>query len=110
MNAAALSFTVLTIVFALVGAIFFFAGTLGLLRLPDFYCRTHAATKCDTVGAGSLLVALAILSGPDPSTWKIAVLAALVLIFSPTSGHALARAAHRTGLAPRHLGEEGDRQ
>ncbi len=100
----------LTVVFAGIGAIFFLVGTLGLLRLPDFFCRTHAATKCDTVGAGSLLVALAILNGSDPSTWKIAVLAVLVLIFSPTSGHALARAAHRTGLTPWHPSEEGDRQ
>jgi monovalent cation/proton antiporter MnhG/PhaG subunit len=76
------------------------AGTLGLLRLPDFFSRTHAATKCDTIGAGSLLVALAIFNGLDASTWKILALAALVILSSPTVGHALARAAHRTGLKP----------
>jgi multicomponent Na+:H+ antiporter subunit G len=90
----------LTIVLALFGALFFLVGTLGLLRLPDFFSRTHAATKCDTVGAGSLLVALAIFNGLDASTWKILALAALVLLSSPTIGHALARAAHRTGLKP----------
>jgi multicomponent Na+:H+ antiporter subunit G len=90
----------LTIVLALFGAFFFLVGTLGLLRLPDFFSRTHAATKCDTVGAGSLLVALAIFNGLDASTWKILALAALVLLSSPTIGHALARAAHRTGLKP----------
>ncbi len=83
-----------------IGALFFFVGTLGVLRLPDFFCRTHAATKCDTVGAGSVLIALAILNGLDASTVKIVVLAALILLSSPTSGHALARAAHRTGLEP----------
>jgi multicomponent Na+:H+ antiporter subunit G len=88
----------LTVVLALFGALFFLVGTLGLLRLPDFFSRTHAATKCDTVGAGSLLVALAIFNGLDASTWKILALAALVLLSSPTVGHALARAAHRTGL------------
>lgn len=88
----------LTIVLAVFGALFFFVGTLGLLRLPDFFARTHAATKCDTIGAGSLLVALAVFNGLDASTWKILALAGLVLISSPTIGHALARAAHRTGL------------
>jgi monovalent cation/proton antiporter MnhG/PhaG subunit len=88
----------LTIVLALFGALFFLVGTLGLLRLPDFFSRTHAATKCDTVGAGSVLVALAIFNGLDASTWKIIALAVLVLLSSPTVGHALARTAHRTGL------------
>ena len=90
----------ITVVLGGVGAFFFLVGTLGLLRLPDFYSRTHAATKCDTVGAGTLLVALAIYRGFDPESLKIIVLAILVFISSPTAGHALARAAYRTGLAP----------
>ena len=88
----------LVVVFAGIGALFFFAGTLGMLRLPDFFARTHAATKCDTVGAGSLLLALAIHSGLNDASLKIVALAALILISSPTAGHALACAAHRTGL------------
>jgi len=90
----------LTIVFAVIGTLFFLVGTIGVLRLPDFFCRTHAATKCDTVGAGSLLLALAIYNGPDVSTLKIVVLAGLVLLSSPTAGHAIARAAYRTGFRP----------
>lgn len=88
----------LTVVLAGIGMLFFFVGTLGMLRLPDFYARTHASTKCDTVGAGSILLALAILNGPDVSTLKILMLAALIFISSPTAGHALARGAHRSGL------------
>ncbi len=95
-----------TVVLAGLGALFFLVGTIGLLRLPDFYSRTHAASKCDTVGAGSLLLALAVLNGADVSGLKIITLAALVLLTSPTIGHALARAAYRTGLVPWHT-EEG---
>jgi len=82
------------------GAFFFLVGTLGLLRFPDFYARTHAATKCDTVGAGSILLALVILRAPEPDTLKLIVLAGLVFLSSPTVAHALARAAYRTGLVP----------
>jgi monovalent cation/proton antiporter MnhG/PhaG subunit len=82
----------------LIGVLFFLAGTLGLLRLPDCYARIHAVSKCDTVGAGAILLALALLVGPDPNALKIVVLLVLVLLSSPTSGHALARAAHLTGL------------
>lgn len=98
----------LTIALAALGALFFLAGTLGLLRLPDFYSRVHAATKCDTVGAGAILLALAIHVAPHPEALKILALLLLVLLSSPTSGHALARAAHHTGLEPWRRPEEGD--
>jgi multicomponent Na+:H+ antiporter subunit G len=90
-----------TVALAAAGALFFLAGTLGLLRLPDFYSRVHAVTKCDTVGAGGILLALALHVAPHPEAFKIAMLLALVLLSSPTSGHALARAAHATGLRRR---------
>lgn len=90
----------LTIALAAIGALFFLAGTLGLLRLPDFYARVHAATKCDTVGAGAILLALVIHVAPHPEALKIIALLILVLLSSPTSGHALARAAHDAGLEP----------
>lgn len=90
----------LVVVLACIGAFFFLVGTLGLLRFPDYYCRTHAATKCDTVGAGSILLALALLRGLEPDMPKLLLLAVLVLLCSPTAGHALSRAAYRTGLKP----------
>lgn len=90
----------LVVVFACVGAFFFLVGTLGLLRFPDYYSRTHATTKCDTVGAGSILLALALLRGLEPDMPKLLLLAGLVLLSSPTAGHALSRAAYRTGLKP----------
>lgn len=90
----------IAVVLAGIGALFFFVGTVGLLRLPDFYSRAHATSKCDTVGAGSLLLALAVLGDIDTASAKTIVLAALVLLTSPTIGHSLARAAYRTGLTP----------
>ncbi|NGP52679.1 monovalent cation/H(+) antiporter subunit G [Thioalkalivibrio sp. XN8] len=91
----------IVVALALFGAAFFLAGTLGLLRLPDFYTRAHAVSKCDTVGAGSILLALALYVAPQPEALKILLLLLLVLLSSPTSCHALAHAAHHTGLEPR---------
>jgi monovalent cation/proton antiporter MnhG/PhaG subunit len=88
------------VVLASIGAFFFLVGTLGLMRFPDFYARTHAATKCDTVGAGAVLLALALLRGLDPDSPKLLLLAGLILLSSPTAAHALARAAFRTGHVP----------
>ena len=96
----------LVMTLACVGAAFFCVGTLGLLRLPDFYTRAHAVSKCDTVGAGSILLALALYVAPHPEALKILVLLSLVLLSSPTSCHALAHAAHHTGLEPRGTASE----
>jgi len=39
----------------LVGAFFFFAGTVALLRFPDVYTRLHALAKADNLGLGCVL-------------------------------------------------------
>lgn len=90
----------LAVPLALVGCGFFLAGTVGLLRLPDFYTRAHAAAKCDAVGAGMILLAVAIVAGSLAESAKVVALAILVVVSGPTIAHALARAAWRTGLAP----------
>jgi monovalent cation/proton antiporter MnhG/PhaG subunit len=82
------------------GCGFFLAGTIGLLRLPDFYCRLHATTKCDPIGAVLILSGAALLSGPETSTIRILALIALIVITSPTAGHALARAGWHSGQVP----------
>ncbi len=89
----------ISIIFILLGIFFFIVGTVGILRFPDFYCRTHAATKCDTLGAGSiLLLGVAIYEQLSFDAFKAIALVVLVMLTSPTVGHAIARAAYRRGL------------
>lgn len=90
----------ITITFTLLGVFFFIVGTAGIIRLPDFFSRTHPATKCDTLGAGSILIGLAILEKFSPEAIKLIVLAGFILMTSPTVGHALARSGYKTGLKP----------
>jgi multicomponent Na+:H+ antiporter subunit G len=42
------------------GAAFFFAGTVGLLRFPDTFTRLHALTKADNLGLGFVILGLAL--------------------------------------------------
>ncbi len=44
----------------IIGALFTLIGSLGLLRMPDFFTRLHGPSKATTVGIGSLLVASAL--------------------------------------------------
>ena len=89
----------ISIILMLLGIFFFVVGTVGVLRLPDFYCRTHAATKCDTLGAGSILLGVVIYEQFSFDAFKAMALVFLILLTSPTAGHAIARAAYRRGLA-----------
>ena len=61
-----------TVLLVAAGAVFFLAGTVGLLRFPDPLSRLHALTKADNLGLG--LVVLGLLPQAD------GVLAALKLI------------------------------
>ena len=83
-----------------VGFAFILAGVIGILRLPDFYTRLHAVGKCDTLGVGFMVGALAVLAGLSLTSLKILLLVLFVGIGSPTFTHALGRAAVRAGRAP----------
>jgi len=89
------------------GALLVVTGGLGLLRLPDFYTRLHGASVTDTLGAGLILVALAIEAGWSLVAVKLVLIWAFMLFTGPTATHALAKAALHGGLAPRLGQEEG---
>ena len=84
----------------LVGLFFVVVGAVGVLRLPDFYTRLHAAGMTDTLGAELVIVGLIIRSGFTLDSAKLLLIGAFLLITSPTSTHAIANAAHASGLKP----------
>ena len=79
----------------LVGAGFVLIGSLGLLRLRDFYSRLHAPTKATTLGVGSLLIASAVFfSHQDDGLSLHEILVTLFLfITAPVGAHLMAKAA-----------------
>jgi multicomponent Na+:H+ antiporter subunit G len=84
----------------IVGGFFCVVGALGLLRMPDFYTRVHAASVVDTLGAGFILLGLLLQAGLTLVGAKLAMLGLMLLFASPTATHALVRAALYRGLAP----------
>jgi multicomponent Na+:H+ antiporter subunit G len=84
-----------------VGGVFCCIGALGLLRMPDFYTRMHAASVIDTLGAGLILLGLCLQAGWTLVTVKLLMIGLLIFFASPTATHALARAAMARGLRPR---------
>ncbi|HAZ27156.1 TPA: cation:proton antiporter [Candidatus Acetothermia bacterium] len=89
-----------------IGVAFSALGAVALLRFPDVYTRIHGATKCTTFGSIFLILAVVVYGlvqgGGAGGTMVIRAFLALVflLLTNPTGSHALARAAHRSGIKP----------
>jgi multicomponent Na+:H+ antiporter subunit G len=77
------------------GAGFFVAGTVGMLRLPDLFTRLHALTKADNLGLGLIMLGL-ILYAPGPFyAAKLLLLWVLVMVSGATGSHLIAKRALR---------------
>lgn len=86
--------------FMVIGALLSLIAAFGVLRLPDLYTRMHAASKAGTLGAGLLLLAIALASF-DVGVVTRSIAGVLFLILTaPVSAHLLARSAYFSGLAP----------
>lgn len=92
--------SLLAILFLLLGTFFFFGATIGFLRFPDFYSRMHATGKSDTLGALLSLMGLALYNGFSLVSIKILLIAVFIFVASPTSTHALLRAAFDSEVTP----------
>lgn len=82
------------------GGLFCIIGAIGLLRMPDFYTRVHAASIVDTLGAGLVLAGLILQAGLTLVAAKLALIGMLLLFASPAATHAITRAALARGLKP----------
>lgn len=83
------------------GVAFTIIGHLGLLRLPDFYTRAHAASKPDTMGVVLVMGGLAVLEGLTTTTGlKLVLIALFVAVANPAAIHVLSRSAMLRGVTP----------
>ncbi len=105
--------TIIGLILMIVGLFFFTGGSIGILRLPDFYSRLHPAGKLDTAGQLLTLLAIALFIVQDftlqnaLTAGKILLIIIFVYITSPTATHAIVDAGIRAGLKP--WKKEGER-
>jgi len=103
-------------VLILCSLVFFFGGTLGIMRFPDFFTRMHAAGKLDTLGSFLIMCGLALINLEHFSlanllvALKIMLIVVFVFVASPTATHAIVDAGLRAGLrswrkAPKRKGD-----
>lgn len=75
------------------GSAVFVAGSVGLWRLPDLYCRLHALTKADNLGLGLICSGLALLLASVVMALKLLLIWLLVLLTSAAVSQLIAHRA-----------------
>jgi len=71
---------------------------MGIVRFPDFYTRVHANTVVIVGGSILLILGAGISGGLDIFTVKAILIALFIFLTNPVGSHALARAAHKSGV------------
>ncbi|WP_166242183.1 monovalent cation/H(+) antiporter subunit G [Paenibacillus turpanensis] len=84
----------------LLGALLSAISSFGLIRLPDVYMRSHAATKSTTLGVLSILFAAFLYFLLFEGQVSVRLLLGILFVFitAPVAGHLIGRAAYRTGV------------
>lgn len=98
----------MTIIFDFLSAFCFFAGGclcitggVGLLRLPDFFTRVHAAGVTETLASPLLILGIIFnQSQLSLDSMKLLMIMLIVLATNPTASHAMTKAALHGGLKP----------
>ncbi len=86
--------------FLLAGGFLCITGGVGLLRMPDFFSRIHAAGMTDTLAAPLLLCGLMLQMEWSLDLIKAVMILILILATNPTATHSMAKAALHGGLRP----------
>lgn len=79
------------------GAVFFLAGTVGMLRFPDAVSRLHALTKADTLGLGLVVLGAMAMAGTPGAVLRLALIWICVALAGALGAQLIAAFVRRGG-------------
>ena len=86
------------------GLIFAVAGTKGILKMPDAFCRMQASTCITTLGTLGVIVGGALYAffgmGSVSTGIKVLLIGVLIITINPVGAHAIAKGAYKNGIRP----------
>lgn len=82
-------------VLIIIGVFFSLVGSIGLVKLPDFFTRLHGPTKATTLGVGSMLIASSVYFYTQTDTISLHEILITLFLFltAPISAHIMSKAA-----------------
>lgn len=82
----------------LVGALFMFIAALGAVRMPDLMTRMHATTKSGVLGAGLMLLGVALYLAEAGVLARALAIIIFTMLTAPVAAHAIGRAGYFVGV------------
>jgi multicomponent Na+:H+ antiporter subunit G len=77
----------------LTGCVFCLIGAFGIIKMPSFITRVHAASLIDSFGAILIISGLILYAGLTLTAIKLIMILLFLLVTGPTAIHALVNAA-----------------
>ncbi|WP_102346730.1 monovalent cation/H(+) antiporter subunit G [Bacillus sp. Marseille-P3661] len=84
----------------LLGAFFCLVAALGLMRMPDLFTRTHAASKASTLGVMLTLLGVLAFFWYEDGYINARLVLGIIFVFitTPVAGHIISRAAYNMNV------------
>jgi multicomponent Na+:H+ antiporter subunit G len=89
---------VLSSVLLVLGAAFMLLAAVGLVRMPDLFTRVQATAKAATLGAGLMMLAVAVHFGELGVTTRALTVIVFLFLTAPVAAHVMGRAAYLIGV------------
>lgn len=80
------------------GAAAAFIAALGIVRMPDLFCRMQAAAKTGTLATGCVMLAIAFYFDEVGVTTRAILILIFLFLTAPIAAHMIARAAYVSGV------------
>jgi multicomponent Na+:H+ antiporter subunit G len=95
--------SLLSDILLIAGSMFVIVGAVGIVRMPDFFTRLHAASVIETGGLFLLVLGMVLRSGISLASIKLIFIALFIFFASPAATHAMVRSGLKSGLKPMTL-------
>ncbi|MDQ0247220.1 multicomponent Na+:H+ antiporter subunit G [Bacillus fengqiuensis] len=84
----------------IIGSLLSLVTTIGFIRMPDTYTRSHAASKSSTLGIMLILIGTLLFFWVEQGYISARLMLGIVFVFmtSPVAGHLICRAAYYKGV------------
>ena len=90
-------------VLLIIGTFLLLLAGIGIVRLPDIFLRMSAASKASSLGAGCILLAVAVSAADIAITVRAVAGVLFLFLTAPVAAHMIGRAAYMIGV-PRWKG------
>ncbi len=82
----------------IIGTFLLLLAGIGIVRLPDIFLRMSAASKASSLGAGCVLLAVAVSAADIAITVRAVAGVLFLFLTAPVASHMIGRAAYMIGV------------